>query len=100
LVGVIHLLNLSVDPVDEVIIQSIVVILPGIFYAVIVLLSRSLWPAIIIHWITNAVVNIQLAENTSQQISTFDWLQYAVLLIPLMVYSVVLIMKSDFSRLR
>lgn len=97
LFGITHLLNIIADPVEEVIIQSIVVILPGIFYSVIVLLSKSLWPAIIIHWITNAAVNIQLADKISHTISTMDWIVYGILLLPLIIFSLLMILKSDFD---
>jgi len=91
--GLIHLLNIIVRPVGVVFFQVIVVILQGMVYATIVLAFRSLWPSIIIHWLSNAAVNIMLVGNESYQETISMWLIYALTVIPLIIYSAYLVRK-------
>lgn len=91
--GLLHLFNLFNRPAGEVLFQTVVVTLPGILYAALVLHGRTLWPAIIIHWLTNAAVNVKITgiENFEETFSM--WLIFGVALIPLMAYSAYLIWK-------
>jgi hypothetical protein len=73
--------------------QAIVVFLPGIFYAAIVLASRSLWPAILIHWLGNAAVNIKLVGIENYQETLTMWILFAIALMPILVYSAYLIRR-------
>lgn len=91
--GLIHLSNLMIRPVGVVLFQAIVVFLPGIFYAAIVLASRSLWPAILIHWLGNAAVNIKLIGMENYQETLTMWIMFAIALIPILVYSAYLIRR-------
>ncbi len=95
--GLIHLFNLIVRPFGVVLLQAIVVILQGMIFAALVLSFRSLWPAIIIHWLTNATVNIKLIGYENYQETFTMWLIFAVTLIPLMVYGAYLIWKLPDS---
>ncbi len=95
--GIIHLFNLINRPLGVVLFQAVVVTLPGILYATIVLASRSLWPAIIIHWLTNAAVNIKITGIETYQETFTMWITFAVALIPLMAFSAYLIWKFPES---
>jgi membrane protease YdiL (CAAX protease family) len=87
LFGLIHLFNIIVRPPSVVLLQAAIVSLPGIFYAAIVLKTRSLWPPIIFHWISNAAVNIKLAGVANYRETPEMWITFALVMIPLMVYS-------------
>lgn len=96
LFGMLHLLNIMVRPWQVVLFQALVVSLPGVFYGAIVLTGKSLWPAILIHGLTNAVVNIQAIAIEGFQETTAMWIMFAIGLLPLMVYSVYLIRKLPY----
>lgn len=93
LFGLIHLVNLMIRPPGVVLLQALIVTLPGIFYAAIVLAYRSLWPAIVIHWLGNAAVNIKLIGAANYQETLTMWLIFGISLIPMLVYSVYLLQK-------
>ncbi len=95
--GIIHLFNIVSRPIGVVLFQAIVVSLPGILYAAIVLARKSLWPAIVLHWLTNAAVNIKLIGNEAYQETLSMWIIFAIALIPLMAYSAFLIRKLPES---
>src|SRR5665648_84722 len=96
LFGMTHLLNLMIRPWQVVLFQALVVSLPGIFYGALVLSGKSLWPAILIHWLTNAVVNVQVIAIEGFQEATAMWIVFAIGLIPVIVYSAYLIRKLPF----
>jgi membrane protease YdiL (CAAX protease family) len=91
LFGLIHLFNLMIRPFGVVLVQALIVTLPGIFYAALVLAHRSLWPAIVIHWLGNAAVNIKLIGYENYQETFTMWILFGVSLIPLIAYSAYLI---------
>lgn len=95
--GVIHMFNIFARPIGLVLFQAIVVSLPGILYATIVLARKSLWPAIVLHWLTNAAVNIKVIGNEAYQETLTMWIIFAIALIPLMAYSAFLIWKLPES---
>jgi membrane protease YdiL (CAAX protease family) len=95
--GLIHLSNLLIRPLGVVLFQVIVVTLPGILYAAIVLARKTLWPAIVLHWLTNAAVGVKLIGNAAYQETFRMWVIFAVALIPLMVWSAYLIWKLPES---
>lgn len=83
--GVVHLFNLIVRPPAVVFLQALIVMLPGILYAVLLLKSKSIYPAIVIHWLTNATVNIKILTMPDYQESIAMWLIFGAGLLPLMV---------------
>jgi membrane protease YdiL (CAAX protease family) len=91
LFGLLHLFNIMIRPVGVVLVQALIVTLPGIFYAALVITYRSLWPAIAIHWFGNAAVNIKLIGYENYQETFTMWILFAISLIPLIAYSVYLI---------
>ena len=95
--GVIHMFNIITRPFGVVLFQAIIVTLPGILYAALVLARQSLWPAIILHWLSNAAVNIKLVGYENYQETFTMWIIFATTLIPLMAYSAYLISKLPES---
>ena len=95
--GVMHMFNIFIRPFGVVLFQAIVVSLPGILYAALVLSRKSLWPAIVLHWLTNAAVNIKLVGNDAFQETLSMWIIYSIILIPIVAYSAFLIWKLPES---
>jgi membrane protease YdiL (CAAX protease family) len=91
LFGLIHLFNLLIRPFEVVLMQALILTLPGIFYAALVLRYRSLWPAIVIHWLGNAAVNIKLIGYENYQETFSMWILNGAFLLLLMAFSVYLI---------
>jgi len=91
--GILHMVNLLIRPFGVVLFQAIVVSLPGVLYAALVLSRKSLWPAIALHWLTNAAVNIKLVGSDTFQETLSMWIIYAIILIPIVAYSAFLIWK-------
>jgi membrane protease YdiL (CAAX protease family) len=87
LFGLAHLINIMIRPIGVVLMQALIVTLPGIFAAVLVLVFRTLWPAIMIHWFGNAAVNIKLIGHENYQETFTMWIIWAISLIPIIVYS-------------
>ncbi len=52
---------------------------------------------IVLHWLTNAAVNIKLIGNEMHQETLTMWIIFAIALIPLMAYSGLLIWKLPES---
>lgn len=95
--GLMHMFNIIVRPFGVVLFQAIIVSLPGILYAVFVLTQKSLWPVIVLHWLTNAAVNIKLIGSAAYQETFSMWIVYAIILIPIVAYSISLIHKLPES---
>jgi membrane protease YdiL (CAAX protease family) len=91
--GVMHLFNIFIRPPGVVILQALIVSLPGILYAALTLSSRSIWPAIIIHWLTNAAVNVKLLGYPNFEESFSMWLIFVIGLLPVLAYAAYLIWK-------
>jgi len=93
LFGLIHLLNIVDLPIEVVFLEVLVAALLGFFWAAITLAARSLWPAIILHWLTNAAVNVKLIGVDNFQETFAMHVGRAVFFIPLVVYGAYLIWK-------
>ena len=91
--GLIHLFNLAEQPVGVVLFQAVGAALLGILWAAIVLVTKSLWPVIIIHWLTNAAVNIKLIENVNFQATAEMYGLLAIFFIPMAVLGTYLVWK-------
>jgi membrane protease YdiL (CAAX protease family) len=87
LFGATHLINLMVRPTGVVVLQAILVSLPGVLYDALLLKTRSLWPAILIHWLVNAAVNVKVVGLENYQETNAMWLWLALILIPTTAYS-------------
>ena len=91
--GMIHLFNLLGRPPGAVFLQAAILSLPGILYAALVLKYKTLWPGIIIHWLTNASVNIKLIGVEDFQETLSMWLIAAAVTLPLVLLSIYLVWK-------
>lgn len=95
--GLMHLFNIIARPIGIVVFQAFIITLPGILYSAIVLARKSLWPAIIIHWLTNSAVNIKLIGYNNYQENLTMWGIFGLAFIPLIAYSAYLIWKLPES---
>ena len=93
LFGLMHLLNIGRIPVGAVLFQVVGSALLGILWAGLLLSTRSLWPAIVLHWLTNAAVNIKLIGIENFQETYMMRLILAILFIPLAAYGAYLVRK-------
>ncbi|MEJ2448503.1 MAG: CPBP family intramembrane metalloprotease, partial [Anaerolineales bacterium] len=85
--GIIHLFNLIIRPPGVVLLQALILSLPGLLYAALVLRYQTLWPGIIMHWLVNASVNIKLIGVDSYQETLSMWGIAAAVTIPLALLS-------------
>lgn len=63
--GSLHLFNLLVRPFPVVFFQVLYITMIGFSYAVFAVSGRSIWPAVLFHWVVNASVNLALSLNPS-----------------------------------
>lgn len=84
--GIIHFMNVQIRSIDVVLMQVFAMILVGIMYGALVLLSQSIWPAVIIHWLTNLVVNLKISTRAYYQETIWMWLIFIAGLVPILVF--------------
>jgi membrane protease YdiL (CAAX protease family) len=92
--GAAHLFNAINTPVGLVVFQAMLALIPGILYAALFLVTRSLWPAIILHWVTNALVNAKIAAIPSYTETPAVWTWWGLALVPLLVFSFYLVWRA------
>lgn len=97
LFGLIHMFNVVELPIEVVFLEVLVAALLGFLWAAITLATRSLWPAIILHWLTNAAVNLKLIGIDNFQESFAMHVGRAIFFIPLVVYGAYLVWKLTES---
>jgi membrane protease YdiL (CAAX protease family) len=97
LFGLMHLLNIVELPFNVVFIEILVAAMLGFFWAVITLFTRSLWPAILLHWLTNAAVNLKILgiENFKETFTMHLW--RTIFFIPLVALAAYLLWKLPES---
>ena len=95
--GMAHLINVMVRPVGLVLFQTVILTLPGILYGALVLTHRTIWPAVVIHWLTNVAVNVRLISVGNYQETPARWITFAGSLIPVVAYSAYLMWKLPES---
>jgi len=93
LFGLIHLYNLANLPSGVVMLEAVGAAMLGILWAALVLISGSLWPAILLHWLTNAAVNIQLSGIENFQETYGVHIQLIILFIPMVIIGAYLVWK-------
>ncbi len=99
LFGMMHMLNIGTNPLEITLFQSFVVMLPAIFYATLVVISRSIWPSIVIHWLTNVAVNIIIMNQINYIETARMWIIFALGLIPLVIMSFYLIWRMPEKQI-
>ncbi|MEN8172888.1 MAG: CPBP family intramembrane glutamic endopeptidase [Chloroflexota bacterium] len=84
--GSLHLFNLLVRPFPIVFSQVMSITLVGFYYAVFVISSRSIWPAVVFHWVINTTVNLALSQNPAfeETITHWVWLS-SISILPILV---------------
>lgn len=97
LFGLIHLLNIVELPIEVVFLEVLVAAMLGFLWAAILMASRSMWPAIILHWLTNAAVNVKLLGINNFQETFSMHLGRTIFFIPLVVYGAYLVWKLPES---
>ena len=96
--GMMHLFNLIARPPGVVLLQALILSLPGLLYATLVLKYRTLWPGIIMHWLTNAAVNIKLIGIDNYQETLAIWLTAAIVTLPLALLSIYWVWKLPVDK--
>ncbi|MAT41400.1 MAG: hypothetical protein CL609_03590 [Anaerolineaceae bacterium] len=97
LFGLIHLLNVVELPIEVLFLEVLVAALLGFFWAAITLATRSLWIAIILHWLTNAAVNLKLIGIDNFQETFTMHVGRTIFFIPLVIYGAYLVWKLPQS---
>jgi membrane protease YdiL (CAAX protease family) len=93
LFGGAHLFNAINTPLVPVLYQTFLALVPGILYASFYLATRSMWPAILLHWITNALVNTKIATLPGYTETPTVWTLWGIALIPLLFFRVYLLWR-------
>ncbi len=92
--GSAHLLHLTLGrPVPLVLLLFVSAFLGGIYYAAFVLHSGSVWPAVVLHVVLNAVVGAQAVGNPQFAETVSGWLLVLALQLPVVVLGMVLILR-------
>jgi len=88
-----HLVNLIIRPFPVVALQVLGMAIPGFVYAAIVLSGRSIWLAIVFHWVVNLTVNLQAIQNPSFEETQSAWLIFNLVVLPMVGVGVFLLQK-------
>ena len=92
-----HLVNLIIRPFPLVALQVLGMAVPGFVYAAIVLSGRSIWPAIIFHWVVNLMVNLQAIQNPKFEETLPAWLIFNLFVLPMVAVGVHLLRKVPLT---
>jgi membrane protease YdiL (CAAX protease family) len=95
--GSLHFINLVVRPFPLVALQVMEMMMVGFFYAALVLSGRSIWPAVVVHWATNAAVNLQAAQIPNFSETNTAWVTSFLVTLPLIAMGVYLLRKLELS---
>lgn len=92
-----HFFNLLVRPFPLVALQVLSMVMVGFFYAVLVFSGRSIWPAVLIHWATNAAVSLQVSQIPNFTETTTAWGILFLANLLLVAVGVYLMMRLEIS---
>jgi membrane protease YdiL (CAAX protease family) len=93
-----HFFNLLIRPFPIVALNVLGMIFVGILYAGIVLAGRSIWPAIIFHWVINASINLQLSQIMDFEVTVTSNILFFLVVLPLTVVGGYLLRKKSLER--
>lgn len=93
-----HLFNLLIRPFPVVALQVLGIAIPGFVYAAIVLSGRSIWPAIVFHWVVNVTVNLQAVQNTNFEETLPAWMVFNLVVLPMVAVGVYLLRKASLPK--
>lgn len=92
--GSAHLLHLALGrPAPLVLLLFVSALLGGIYYAAFVQYGGSVWPAVMLHVMLNAVVGAQAVNNPQFAETVSGWLLVLALQLPAVVLGIVLILR-------
>jgi membrane protease YdiL (CAAX protease family) len=92
-----HFFNLLVRPFPLVAMQVLEMMMVGFMYAALVLSGRSIWPAVVVHWVTNAAVSLQAAQIPNFSETNTAWGISFLVTLPLIGVGIYLFQKIDLS---
>lgn len=98
--GVVHILNAlmvllgSDKPLPMVLFQVVGSFLGGVYKAAIVLFGGSLWPAVILHGVVNAAVNVKAVNTPGFAETTSAWLFILLTDLPLVALGLYLLRRT------
>jgi membrane protease YdiL (CAAX protease family) len=75
--------------------QSLGALISGIFYAALVIQTKSIWPAVIVHGLTNALVYTSISNLPDFQETVHSGLLDLLFSIPILIYSLIIITKNS-----
>ena len=88
-----HFINLLVRPFPLVALQVLEMMMVGFLYAALVLSGRSIWPAVFIHWATNAAVSLQIVQIPNYSETNTVWMISFLVTLPLIAVGTYLLQK-------
>ena len=78
--------NLIIRPFPVVFLQVLNMVMIGFFYAILVMYGRSIWPAMLFHWTTNASVELALYKVANFEETIVIWIGYTLIsIVPVLV---------------
>lgn len=81
-----HFFNLLIRPFPVVFFQVLSMTLVGFYYALFTISGRSIWPAVVFHWATNATINLAVNQIPTFEETLAQWIGYtAISLVPVLV---------------
>ena len=93
-----HLFNLGDSPFPVVALQVLGMAIPGFVYAAIVLSGRSIWPAIVFHWVVNLAVSLQAVQNPGFEETQPAWLIFNLVVLPMVGVGFHLLRKTPLVQ--
>jgi len=78
---------------DQGMLQALGAFSSGIFYAAIVVQTRSIWPVVLIHGLTNAFVYIIITDIPNYQETVNNGIMDVLLGIPLVLYGLIILLR-------
>lgn len=96
--GLIHLFNLVELPIGAVVFQVAGAAMLGVLWSALLMYTGSLWPAIVLHWLTNAAVNIQLLGIQDFTATGAIYARLAIWFIPMALLGLYLLWKRPQAR--
>jgi len=89
-----HFINLMIRPFPLVALQVMEMMMVGFVYAALVLSGRSIWPAVVVHWATNAAVSLQIVQIPNFSETNTAWVASFLVTLPLIVVGIYLLLKA------